>query len=87
MTPPNKGEEDMRELALAKMARVLGAERAEALLASLLEKLTLELRTPDDLARFAAEMSSMPGFEGAVGAMLGVAAVMRGAQPVQGRQR
>jgi len=47
----------------------------------ILHRLGLELRTPHDLMRFAEEMTALGGFEGAVGAMLGVVAVVRGATP------
>jgi len=40
----------------------------------------LELSTPDDLLAFAREMEKLSGFEAAVGAMLGVDAVMFGAK-------
>lgn len=74
------GAPDLRSVALLKMARVLGEERAEKLMNELLAAHGLELNTPNDLARLAEAMSRLPGFEGAVGAMLGVEAVLRGAR-------
>jgi len=62
------------------MSRVLGASRAEALMARVLRDSGLELSTPDDLLAFAREMEKLSGFEAAVGAMLGVDAVMFGAK-------
>lgn len=72
-------DEDLQRFALAKMANVLGPERAHQMLARLLSELQMELRTPQDLLRLSERMTTMGGFEGAVGAMLGVAAVLRGA--------
>jgi hypothetical protein len=72
--------EDLRSVAFVKISRVLGTERAEMLLERLLGELGHGLQTPNDLARLAEEMSRLPGFEGAVGAMLGVEAVLRGAR-------
>lgn len=72
---------DFHRLAFEKMAAVLGADRARQLLQRILEELGIELRTPQDLFRFSEALSRLGGFEGAVGAMLGVTAVMRGAGP------
>jgi hypothetical protein len=70
---------ELHELALTKMSRVLGEERARRLASQILAHLCIELRTPDDLHAFAAELQKLGGFEGAVGAMLSVRAVMNGA--------
>lgn len=67
------------ELALTKMTRILGEQRAHRLMEQILESLGIELQGPDELLRFAAELSKLGGFEGAVGAMLSVQAVMHGA--------
>lgn len=72
----------LHRLALDKMSSVLGPDRARRLMERLLAKLGLALDTPQELMRFADELTRMGGFEGAVGAMLGVQAVMRGALPV-----
>lgn len=72
---------ELHRLAFEKMAAVLGAERARQLQQSILDDLGIELRTPQDLLRFSEALSRFGGFEGAVGAMLGVTAVMRGAGP------
>lgn len=72
---------DLHRLALDKMSAVLGKERARQLMQQMLAKLGIELRTPQDLFQLSEEMSRLGGFEGAVGAMLGVAAVIRGASP------
>lgn len=63
------------------MSAVLGAARARQLLTQLRAELLLELRTPQDLYTLAQRMAGMESFEGAVGSMLSVAAVMRGATP------
>lgn len=74
------GASELSQLALRKMTSVLGAERARQLMTSVLTELRLsDLESPDDLFRFAGELSKLNGFEAAVGAMLGVTAVMRGA--------
>ena len=69
----------LRDVALQKMVAVLGRERAERLLAQILAEHDLVLHTADDLYTFAMRLQAFGGFEGAVGAMLGVTAVMRGA--------
>lgn len=67
------------DLALTKMTRILGEKRARAIMGELLAMLGLELRDADELLHFATELSKLGGFEGAVGAMLSVQAVMHGA--------
>ena len=81
MTVATAASTELHQFTLAKMTRVLGPDRAGQVLARLLEELALELRTPQDLSRLAEAMTRLGGFEGAVGAMLGVAAVLRGAAP------
>lgn len=76
---------ELEQLALDKMTSVLGAVRARKLLHQLCTSLRLELRTPEDLLRLSNEMTLLGGFEGAVGAMLGVSAVIRGASPKDSR--
>ncbi len=78
-----KAASELNSLALEKMAAVLGQQRARALLRHILDELGIELRTPQDLYTFAEALRRYAGFEGAVGAMLSVAAVMRGAGPRQ----
>ncbi len=68
-----------RDLALTKMTRILGEKRAHVLMDQLLSTLGVELRDADELLQFAIELSKLGGFEGAVGAMLSVQAVMHGA--------
>ncbi len=68
-----------RELALTKMTRILGEKRARVIMGQLLSSLGVELRDADELLQFASELSKLGGFEGAVGAMLSVQAVMHGA--------
>lgn len=77
---PSATEVDVREHALRTMSRVLGASRAQSLMALVLRESGLELSTPDDLLAFAREIEKLSGFEAAVGSMLGVDAVMFGAK-------
>lgn len=72
---------ELHRLAYDKMSAVLGPDRARTLMQQLLRRMGLELKSAQDLLKFADELSALGGFEGAVGAMLGVTAVMRGATP------
>ena len=72
---------EIYQLALEKMSAVLGRVRAGQLLRRILDDRRLKLQTPQDLFEFSEALSAMGGFEGAVGAMLGVTAVLRGAGP------
>jgi hypothetical protein len=74
---------DLRRLAFDKISAVLGPERAERLLQRLLPELGITLATPQELFILSEAMGSLGGFEAAVGAMLGVAAIMRGASPAR----
>ncbi len=67
------------QLALTKMTRILGEQRARVLMDQVLTTLGVELANADELLQFANELSKLGGFEGAVGAMLSVQAVMHGA--------
>lgn len=73
-------DDELLQVALAKMSPVLGAGRARALLDRLLSELRLELHTPQDLYEVGRAMSDLDGYEGAVGSLVRVAAVMRGAR-------
>lgn len=53
----NAGSE-LCELALSKMSRILGEERARRLTSQILQRLAIELRTADDLLAFARELRS-----------------------------
>jgi hypothetical protein len=70
---------ELYEVALSKMSRVLGEERALRLASQILQRLSIEVHTADDLHAFGAELQKLGGFEGAVGAMLSVHALMNGA--------
>lgn len=72
-------ESEIFQLALRKMSSVLGDERARQIMERILTDQNATLVTADDLFRFASHLSKMGGFEGAVGAMLSVTAVLRGA--------
>ena len=72
---------EFSKLAQEKMARVLGQARATALFAEILAEIGLaSIASADDLLLFARALSDRGAFEGAVGAMLSVQAVMRGAK-------
>ena len=70
----------VEQLALTKMTNVLGAHRARELHRLLIEDRQGALQTADDLFAFGVELRRFGGFEAAVGAMLQVQAVMRGAR-------
>lgn len=73
-------EPPLSELALDKLTRVLGDEKGRRVYgAVLLEAGLREIRTANDLYLFSERLSRHGGFEAAVGGMLGVAAVLRGA--------
>ncbi len=76
---PDNEDRFFHELALTKMVRILGEQRARRLLDEILACLGVQLRDADALLRFATELSTRGGFEGAVGAMLSVQAIMHGA--------
>lgn len=70
-------------LAREKMSRVLGASRAQKLFAEIMAEIGLaQLSTPENLLVFSRALSRRPAFEGTVGTMLVVAAVLRGARDV-----
>lgn len=76
----NSQREDMTELALTRLTRVLGASAGRRVFDETLTEAGLaKLTTADDLYLFAGILSNRGGFEGAVGGMLAVTAVMRGA--------
>lgn len=70
----------LRDLALDKLTRILGAEKGRRVYDDVLGEVGLaEVSTPDDLYAFSERLSLRKGFEAAVGGLLGVAAVLRGA--------
>jgi hypothetical protein len=70
----------LRDLALEKLTRVLGAERGRRVYDDVLAESGLaEVGTADELYAFSEFLSRRGGFEAAVGGLLGVAAVLRGA--------
>lgn len=84
MTPPRDTEpppaSGFAQLALDKLIRVLGAEQGKRAFAQTLIAVRLtDLRTPNELYTFGEHLSKQGGFEAAVGRLLTVAAVIRGA--------
>lgn len=78
--PPAAGE--LSRLALDKLTRVLGeAQGRRAYALALAEAQLADVRTPDDLHALGTQLSRRGGMEAAVGGLLMVAAVMRGATP------
>ncbi len=67
---------DPRALAFDKLTAVLGEVRARRIVDDLTTRLGVSLRDGPELALFASELTKMGGFEGAVGAMLGLQAVL-----------
>ena len=75
------GDSPLKALARAKLERVFGPHRAEELIAATIAEAELAgLDTPDELYRFGRTLEKRGGFEGAVGAILSVQAVLRGAK-------
>lgn len=68
-------------LARDKLVRVLGRATGERVFAETLQHLRrTQIDTADDLYAFGEELTNRGGFEAAVGRLLSVAAVMRGAR-------
>ena len=64
-----------------KLTRVLGRDRAQRIYQDTLAEAGLaDLRTADDLHAFGQQLSRSAGFEAAVGGLLSVAAIIRGAR-------
>lgn len=71
---------ELEEIALTKLTRVLGQETGRRVFDETLAKAGIKaIQTPDELFVFAQMLSKSKGFEGAVGGLLSVTAVMRGA--------
>ena len=69
------------DLALAKLTRVLGNEKGRRVFQQTLDAVGLDhLGTADDLYVFAQQLSTHAGFEAALGGLLSVAALVRGAR-------
>lgn len=69
------------EVARAKLVRVFGDDRGQALLDKAVTQAGLKtISTPDELLAVARALESYGGIEGAVGAMLSVSALMMGAK-------
>ena len=77
---PGNRESPFTELARAKLVKVLGPEQGTRVFEDTLEQMGVaDLATPDELYAFSQLLVSLGGMEAAVGALLGVAAVVRGA--------
>lgn len=73
---------DWDEMAQAKLVRVLGATEGEVVFSRTLAKLgKRQLRTADDVYRFAQVLKSDTPVVAAIGSMLALSAVIRGADP------
>lgn len=71
---------DFEALAIGRMSNVLGPSTARRVFKEVMEEAGLgKLRSADDLYAFAQRLTMRGGFEAAVGGLLCVAAVMRGA--------
>lgn len=71
---------ELQALALSKLTRVLGEVAGRRVFDEILATTgTKRLETAQDLYAFAEALAKRGGFEGALGGMLAVAAVMRGA--------
>jgi hypothetical protein len=73
--------EPLGQLALEKLTRVLGPAHGKRAYDETMAALSLtEIATPDDLYRFGDHLYTQGGFHAAVGGLLTVAAVLRGAR-------
>ncbi len=79
MTAPN----DFHDLAVSKLARIFGDEKAQQLVREIINESGMAaIATAQDLLIFSTALRSRGGFESTVGAMLGLQAVLRGANAV-----
>ena len=80
MQEPPMMASSWNEVALAKLAAVVGRAKAEDVVASALRERDLEaLGSPDDLSKLAKLLGTKGGFVAAVGGQLGVHAIIHGA--------
>ena len=81
MNPDSTTDQDLDEVALEKLRRVLGQEPGDRLFAEVLTEMQLDrLQTPQQLYAFGEIIARRPGFEAAVGRLIAIAAVVRGAR-------
>ncbi len=80
MTESPRYEDGLDEVAVGKLTRVLGTVAGQRVFEETLNSLHLAtLATPDDLFAFGVALTRRKGFESAVGGLITVAAVLRGA--------
>lgn len=81
MSPESATSGDYDTLAREKLTRILGDVVGARIYAETLVAMKLNgLHTADELYAFGEKLTARGGFEAAVGRLLGVAAVMRGAR-------
>lgn len=76
------GRPELHDIVEAKLVKVFGPDRGQVLLRRLLAEAGIaEVVSEADLLRVAELLQTRPGFEGTVGAMLAVMAVVRRSRP------
>ena len=81
MNPDSTTSQEFDEVALEKLRRVLGQEPASRLFSEVLREMKLDtLQTAEQLYAFGEAIAQRPGFEAAVGRLITIAAVVRGAR-------
>lgn len=86
--PLTAGKPELHALVEAKLVKVFGPDRGQALLRSLLGQLHIaEISGEAELLRVAELLQTRPGFEGTVGAMLAVTAAVRRSHTTDSRPR
>lgn len=84
MSPETSAEEDLSRVALERLARVLGAERAARLFPEVLSEASLSgIQTAQDLYTFGETLARRSGYEAAIGRLISIAAIVRGARSVR----
>jgi hypothetical protein len=77
---PQPEDRTLQDLAVQRLCRIFGTEQGRRIFDQTLQVMgRAALQSADDLYAFSQVLVSRGGMEAAVGAMLGVAAVLRGA--------